>query len=104
MGENSNTPEVITHRPVCNWPGCGTKKRGLETYFCKIHSLWVGYFNNQLCRSYINLYAQFPDCRHILPKEAILIKNLSEIENGSIIYLPASNYQKPLLDTETVIR
>ena len=56
-------------------------------------------FNNQLCRSYVNLYTQFPDCRHILPKEAVLIKKLSEIENGSIIYLPASNF-KNIMNSE----
>ena len=51
-------------------------------------------FNHQLCRSYVNLFQQFPDCRHILPNESINLENLDKIENGSIIYLPANNFKK----------
>ncbi len=50
-------------------------------------------FNHQLCRSYINLSLQFPKSKHILPNEAIKLKNLNSVEKGSIVYLPANKLE-----------
>ena len=36
-------------------------------------------FNHQLCRSYVNLFHQFPNSKHILPNEAVKLNNLEKV-------------------------
>lgn len=51
-------------------------------------------FHHQLCRSYIYLSKIYPDAKHILPNEAEKIKSFDSLPEGSITYLPATNFSQ----------
>ncbi len=50
-------------------------------------------FHHQLCRSYIYLSKQFPDAKHILPDQIKEYTDLNELPEGSIMYVPVSEYE-----------
>ncbi len=51
-------------------------------------------FHHQLCRSYIYLSKMYPDATHILPNQAQEITSFDLLPEGSITYMPASNFHQ----------
>lgn len=50
-------------------------------------------FHHQLCRSYIYLSHLYPGSKHILPDEISKYKNMDDLPEGAIMYVPVSDYK-----------
>eukprot|EP01137_Pigoraptor_chileana_P029808 Opistho-2@15511 len=51
-------------------------------------------FHHQLLRSYLYLSTQYPNSNHYLPSEVDQFKNLSDMPEGSFLYVPVNDFHK----------
>lgn len=79
------------------WVDVGSFYGGLQglvkKYFPKSRIVLVD-FHHQLLRSYIYLNAQYPDSKHFLPAEVDQFSSLSDMPEGSFLYVPVNDYHK----------
>ncbi|MDC0239184.1 putative sugar O-methyltransferase [Candidatus Thioglobus sp.] len=77
------------------WVDVGSYYGGLaglvKKYFSDIRIILVD-FHHQLCRSYLYLSELYPEVEHIFPDSITQYKNFKDIPNGSIMYVPVSEY------------
>jgi len=87
--------EVLTNESV--WLDVGSFYGGLQglvrKYSPKTRIVMVD-FHHQLCRSFIYLSKMYPDATHIFPDQVQQYSNFREMPQGSIVYVPVSDYEK----------
>jgi putative sugar O-methyltransferase len=78
------------------WIDVGSYYGGLaglvKKYFPEVRIVLVD-FHHQLCRSYVYLSELYPDAQHIFPNYVAQYKDLGNLPNGSIVYVPISEYE-----------
>jgi len=78
------------------WVDVGSFYGGLagliKKYFPEVKIILVD-FHHQLCRSYVYLSDLYPDVDHIFPNDISQYKDLNNMPNGSIMYVPTSEYE-----------
>ncbi len=64
----------------------------VKKYFPDVKIVLVD-FHHQLCRSYVYLSELYPHVEHIFPDNITQYQDLSSMPNGSIMYVPVSEYE-----------